>query len=594
MPLDQCERMLKTLIAYFGSDRNVCSRASVLRVPGFLHQKDPANAFMVRIHTVNHPEPYTFVQLQRAFPAAESRKQSTKRRYDKPEVVPEGQRDTEMTRFAGYRRQQGDDDEQLLAEMLKYNRERFDPPLTDAEVEKKHKHYCKAFEQGSNACIRKCTDMGNAERLIDQYGEDVCYIHAFKKWLIWDGQRWIMDDSGHIQRLAKATVRHIYTEAADIDDPIIRDAVAKHARNSEAAARLSAMSKLAESERPMAPEKLDADPWLLGVANGTINLRTGGLHAPRREDFITKQAGTAFDPAANCPLWLSFLDRIFEGDAEMLDYVQRIAGYALTGDTREQCLFVLHGSGANGKSVFLSVLHALLGDYAVTMFTQTIMTKAQTGANNDVAALRGARLAEGSEVEEGQRMAESSVKQMTGGDRIQARFLYGEFFEFIPQFKILLAANHKPRIRGDDYAIWRRIRLLPFAVTIPEGERDGDLTRRLLMELPGILNWAVAGCLKWQKDGLKTPRRVTDATNDYREEQDLIRQWMNDCCVVQQGAAAGAAALYQSYKEWAKDNDLKFPLSKKGLGMKLADLGFERVKSNGVIRYRGIGIAAYY
>jgi putative DNA primase/helicase len=275
----------------------------------------------------------------------------------------------------------------------------------------------------------------------------------------------------------------------------------------------------------------------------------------------------------------------------MVAYLQRIVGYTLTGQCTEQCLFFLHGPGANGKSVFVAVLQALLGDYAASTRTETLMVNNNTGgANNDVARLRGARVVTATETEAGQRWAESRIKQITGGDRISARFLYGEYFEYLPQFKLFVAGNHKPRIGGDDEAIWRRLKVLPFTVIIPEDERDPELTQRLLAELPGILNWAIEGCLLWQKNGLMTPKTVRQSTQLYREDQDVFRQWFADCCELRLDdpkTVASAADLHDSHTDWCKDAN-EMPLSRRELGFRLSDTGAKRVKRNGRKHYEGI------
>jgi putative DNA primase/helicase len=271
---------------------------------------------------------------------------------------------------------------------------------------------------------------------------------------------------------------------------------------------------------PVIPEHLDQDPWLFNVENGTIDLKTGELRPHERGALITKLAPVQYDREAECPTWWKFLMRIFNGNLALIEFLQKAVGYALTGSTREQCLFFLHGLGANGKSTLLEIIHTLLGDYAHRTSSETFLIKKSGGIPNDVAALRGARLVGAVEVESGRRLAEVLIKEMTGGDRISARFLHAEWFDFKPEFKIFLAANHKPVIRGTDHAIWRRIHLIPFNVQIPKPEQDRDLPEKLKAELPGILNWALEGCQMWQLYGLEPPAEVQAATQDYREEMD--------------------------------------------------------------------------
>jgi len=436
------------------------------------------------------------------------------------------------------------------------------------------------------------TDLGNGQRLVARHGDDLRYCYPWGKWLIYDGQRWAKDLTGEIERRAKETVRNIYAEAATIKDKDSRAAMADHAKRSESDSKRQAMINSARSEPgiPLLPDDLDRDPWLLNVLNGTIDLRTGQLRPHCRDDFITKLAPVHFDPKARCPLWWKFLGRILP--PEIVEFVQKAVGYALTGITREQCLFFLYGLGANGKSTFIKVIQAFLGDYATQTTSETFMVKRQGGQiSNDVADLRGARFVAAVEVESGRRMAEVLIKQMTGGDKIKARFLYSEYFEFDPEFKIFLAANHKPVIRGTDDAIWRRIPLVPFTIQIPIDERDLRLAEKLKAELPGILNWAIEGCLKWQDNGLALPQAVQEATQTYRQEMDNLAGFLAECCIIARGASAKAKDLYQAYTAWAEENGEKQPLNQRDFGMNLTERGFEGKRGTGgkAVRY-GIGL----
>jgi putative DNA primase/helicase len=279
------------------------------------------------------------------------------------------------------------------------------------------------------------------------------------------------------------------------------------------------------------------------------------------------------------------------GNLGLINFLQKILGYSLTGSTREQCLFFLYGLGANGKSTLLEVVQSLWGDYATRTSSETFLAKKPGGIPNDVAALRGARLAAAVEVEQGRRLAEVLVKEMTGGDTISARFMRAEWFSFKPQFKIFLATNHKPIIRGTDFAIWRRIRLIPFTVQIPKEEQDRDLPEKLRGELPGILNWAMAGCLQWRFGGLEPPKEVDDATQDYRAEMDVLGDFIAERCILDPGADATAAELYKSYTSWAEENGEKRPLTQRAFGMSLTERGFERGKGTGNKGIRlGIGV----
>jgi len=355
----------------------------------------------------------------------------------------------------------------------------------------------------------KHTDLGNAERLVAEHGEDLRYDHNRGRWLVWDSRRWADDDTGEAVRRAKATARGLWADLDAIEDEKDRREAAKHAARSESEGRIHAALGLAASEPGIAVrvDELDADPFALTCLNGTLDLRTGALRPHRRADLITKLVPVAHAPGASCPTWLAFLDRIMGGNHELIGFLRRAVGYSLTGVTREQVMFLLHASGSNGKTTLLEELRSLLGDYAQQTPSETLMAKRESAVPNDVARLRGARFVSAVETDEGRRLAEVMVKQITGGDTISARYMRAEWFEFTPQCKVWLATNHRPVIRGTDDAIWRRLRLVPFVVTIPEEERDKTLPDRLRDELPGVLAWAVQGCLEWRPKGSACPTR---------------------------------------------------------------------------------------
>lgn len=426
------------------------------------------------------------------------------------------------------------------------------------------------------------TDLGNARRLVALHGTNIRYCYPWGKWLVWDGRRWARDETGKLERLAKETVKSIYAEAAEIADEKYRQAVAQHALRTESEGRRKAMiaSAMSEPGVPILPEHLDRDPWLFNVLNGTLDLKTGKLRPHDRTDLLTKTASVDRDPIATCPNFLAFLERILPGP--IISFLQKALGYSMTGITREQVLFFLYGLGANGKSTLLEVIQALLGDYATQTSSDTFLVKPRGGAiPNDLAALKGARFVAAAEVEAGRRMAEVLIKQLTGGDKITARFLHGEFFEFKPTFKLWLSANHKPVIRGTDHAIWRRIRLLPFTVQIPKEEQDRELPEKLKAELPGILNWALAGCLQWQYGGLEPPEEVTSATQTYREEMDVMADFLAERCFLAPGASATAEELYSTYTKWSEDAGEKRPMSQRSFGMALTERGFQRRRGTG-------------
>ena len=425
-----------------------------------------------------------------------------------------------------------------------------------------------------NIIGEELTDLGNARRLVRRHGENLRYSNQ-TGWMFWDGRRWCKDDIGAVGRYAKDAVRAIYIEAADCLDKDMAERIATHATRSQSDSKIRAMIAQAKTEIEIVVrhEELDRDLWLLNALNGTLNLKTGELQPHKREDLITRLVPAVYDPDAQCPTWLKFLDRITGGNPDLISFLQRAVGYCLTGSTREQCFFVLYGTGANGKSTFLIAVLWLLADYAMQTRTETLLVKRGDQIPNDIARLAGARFVSAVETESGRTLAEGLVKQMTGGDRMTARFLHHEYFDFEPTFKLWLAVNHKPRVVGTDHAIWRRIRLIPFTVTIPESEQDPDLREKLKRELPGILAWAVTGCQLWQDHGLKAPDIIKAATQEYQKDSDVIASFIEECCNTRPDNKVGKAELYSAYTEWCKKSG-EYAASKKEFGMRLIEKNF--------------------
>lgn len=434
------------------------------------------------------------------------------------------------------------------------------------------------------------SDTGNAHRLLRRFGQDLLWSAA-GGWYVWTGRHWQRDDNNQAIRLAQETTRLIHRECVHLPSQEQQQARAKWAVRSQNRAQILGMLEMAAPHLAIRADEFDPNPWVLNVANGTIDLRDGDVTGHRREDRITRLIPIPYAPGARCPTWLRFLDEIFGAnpDAEacpgegLPGFLQRAVGYCLTGDTREQALFLLHGRGANGKSTLLEVLRALLGDYAQQTPTETFMTKDRAGGiPNDLARLAGARFVSAVESESGRRLAEGLIKQATGGDPITARFLHREYFEFQPQFKLWLATNHKPEIRGGDDGIWRRIRLIPFDVQFADPERaspgqpvkDRTLLSRLLdgAEMQGILYWAVQGCLEWQRTGLREPAEVLEATASYREEMDQLGDYIAERCELAPRYCIRAGELYRDYETWCQANGLS-PLSAKAFGARLTERG---------------------
>lgn len=438
-------------------------------------------------------------------------------------------------------------------------------------------------------------DIGNAQRLVSLFGENIRFCVERNSWTYFDGKRWRFDGAQIIlEGLAKQTARSLFADAACCDRDGDARAIAKFASASASAARIQAMIAMARSEPDMSIrlDEFDRDPMLLNCENGTIDLKTGQRRKHDRADFITKLSPVKYDPDADAPQFKRFLNRTFENNERVIGFMQRLAGYMLTGSVDERVMLIAHGPGANGKTVLQETLGAMLGDYAATASASTFMSNQRDNApRNDLAALRGIRLVKTSETGEGKRLDEPTVKLITGGDEITARFLYGEFFTYTPAFKVLLATNHKPEVRGTDLAIWDRIVLIPFTARIPEGERDPKLKDKLRAELPGILAWAVRGCLAWQEQGLNPPDEVRHATGEYRAEQDHMGEFIEDCCTVADGLSAGATPLFECYLDWCKASGVE-PLSQTAFGSRMTDRGFkaDRCKVTRRRIRRGIGL----
>jgi P4 family phage/plasmid primase-like protien len=418
------------------------------------------------------------------------------------------------------------------------------------------------------------SDYTNALAFVRDHGANLRYCYPWGKWLAWSGTHWDMDNAGQVIRWAKETVKRLARHAEDLDDLSAIGVLLKHVKASLSTPKLKALVENAQSELPLPvlPEDLDCDHWLLNATNGTVDLRTGVLQPHRREDLLTRCIPVAYDPHASCPTWDRFLARIMDGNTTLIQFLQRAVGYALTGVIREHILLILWGSGRNGKSTFLNTLRTLLGPYAMKAPSELLMVSNTDRHPTERADLLGKRLIAAIETEQGRRLAEVFVKEATGGDPIRARRMREDFWEFEPTHKVFLATNHKPVITGTDTAIWERIRLIPFTVTIPRQERDTTLPGKLLTELPGILAWAVRGCQEWQNSGLGEPEEVQHATADYKAEMDVVGQFIMECCLTGSNYRVKAAELYEAYTRWSGER----ADNQRTWGMALTERGFER------------------
>lgn len=407
------------------------------------------------------------------------------------------------------------------------------------------------------------TDTGNAQRMRDKFVGNIKYSFVHKKWYYWTGKVWTVDYTGEIKKLADSVVNDIKKEAFAEQDEDIQEAKLKWANKTASSRAKEAMIKECQhlDGIPVLPEEMDAYTDYLNVQNGIVNLRNGEL-MPHDSAFMMTKCGYAeYDNTSGKQpeLWLKFLDDVTNGDKDLQVYLQKCVGYSLSGSIREQCAFFLYGIGNNGKSTFIDTISELLGGYASNVQPETIMLRrnGDSGANSDIARLKSARFVTSEEPTEGVRLNEGLVKQLTGGGKVTCRFLYGDEFEYEPEFKIWIATNHKPVIRGTDVGIWRRIRLIPFEVNIPPEKVDKTLKYKLRKELPQIMKWAIDGCLLWQKEGLEPPQSVDKATKEYKAEMDLLAAFCEACIEIDyvHGDRIAATDLFSVYSNWAATNN---------------------------------------
>jgi putative DNA primase/helicase len=431
------------------------------------------------------------------------------------------------------------------------------------------------------------SELGNAERLIHHHGKNLKYCNELE-WLIWNGKQWEQDNKREIEKIASQTFRDLYR----VDD----ESVQKWAWKCEK--RSIRMNSILDA-RPLVSVKksqFDSHKFLFNCSNGVIDLKTGEFLPHERDYLFTKISEIEYEKKTDCPHWINFMESIFKNDDgstnyEIINFLQKAIGYTLTGDISEQVMFFLYGTGRNGKSTFINTIQTLLGDYGRQTNSDTFIKKKNDNAvNNDIARLDGARFVSAVESEEGQQLSESLVKQITGGEKISARFLRQEFFEFTPEFKVFFTTNHKPIVKGSDEGIWRRIRLIPFTVTIPKEKIDKELPKKLEKEMSGILKWAVDGCLKWQSEGLGEPESIKQATESYRDEMDILGPYLSERCIINPLAKVEAKNIFDDYKKWCFENG-EIELKNRAFYRQLETRGYK--KANGAknkVYFFGVGL----
>ena len=437
-------------------------------------------------------------------------------------------------------------------------------------------------------------DTGNAERLKDLFGDNIRFNYTSNSWMYYDGKRWKHDDTGRMKILADKVVENMKNEKLFLADGVDQEDMEKyryrHWKDSRNHNKKVNMMKECEHLLPVTNETFDNDFNLFNVQNGFINLIKGQLSEHERSNYFTKISNVEYTDKADCPKWDEFLDDIFLGNQELVRFIQRAVGYSLSGHTSEQVLFVLYGNGRNGKSVFLDILNEVFGNYSTNIQPQAIMaSKNNSDASPEIAKLDGARLVTTTEPNEGERFDEGLLKQLTGGDRVSARKLYENEFEFTPQFKLWMATNHKPYVRGRDEGIWRRFVIIPFDKQIPLHEIDRDLTKKLKRELPAIMRWCVDGFLEWQRIGLSEPAIIKEQRDEYRTEMDSISAFIEECCETDYKFKISASELFSAYDNLAKRNNQHKMTNVKFAAEMLKK--FERTTIKGKRYYRGLKIA---
>ena len=434
------------------------------------------------------------------------------------------------------------------------------------------------------------TDAGNALRLAFLHGGKLRWSPEIG-WLEYDGKRWQSTDDNCVAGYARDVPRNLLEEAAASDNPGIRSVLAEWALESEKASSIRAMVYLLKSEPGIrvSSDELDKDVWLLNTPTGTLDLRTQKISPHDAGDLLTRISGASFNPDATCPRWERFMLEIMDGDEEMVSYLQRFAGYCLTGDVREQNFLFCSGIGANGKSVFVELLASVLGDYASPLSPSALVVKHGDQSTNELAALRGCRLAYCAEIEAGKTLDAGLLKALTGGDSFRVRFLYREFFSLQPQLKMIYNANGQPRVRDNSYGFWRRCKHVPFNVSFPPERRDDRLREKLLQEKDGILNWMLDGLREWMRDGLKEPAIVSAATREYQDDQSVVRSFIDERTRRIPGHSIQLARLHESFLEWAKTNAER-PLSNKLLKREMEALGYNTHKGMAGVMVDDIGL----
>ena len=467
-------------------------------------------------------------------------------------------------------------------------------PFTDEELEAKIMKR-DGYEYGHSVSIEKLqdddkprmTDTWNAKQFSNMFQGKILWCDPWNTWLIFKEGRWQRDDELKTVDLAKQVAKSMYERASQIDDDNERKAFVKWTLRTESRQALMNMIELAKPDLSVRPELLDVDKYLLNLRNGTYDLRNDKLLSYSPEDRLTMMANVEYEPDAKCPKWIEFLNKIFAGDQDLIKFVQKALGYSLTGDTGEDCFFIVYGTGANGKTTFLNTIETVLGDYAAQSRAETFLSKDRDTIPSDLARLKGRRFVVATEFPEGKRIDEARIKSLTGRDELTVRELFGKWFQFKPQFKIWLGTNHKPVVRDNSVGFWRRVKLIPFEVQIPVNERIRNFEDILLQEASGILNWMLEGYNLWKNEGLGDTEKIREATAEYRDENDVLRDFLEERCIEDPNASISKKELYQAYVDWSTFNTEK-TLSKGTFLRLIEERGYKSYRSNKERGWKGI------
>jgi putative DNA primase/helicase len=510
-------------------------------------------------------------------------------------IIPEGTRNQTLTSRAGIMHRRNFSSEAIRVALKEENRKRCDPMLDESEI---HGIVNSILRYSPSENNYSQNDLGNAQRVAARHGDTLRHCSKLGGWFVWNGCNWERDNTKAVRRKIWDVSQRMKEEAEACADQKTREALSAWAYKSERDSIIKCTIRQLEAMPDIAVQEdaFDSNPWLFNLSNGILNLKTGRFAPHNPQAMLTQISSVEYDSNAQCPTWHNFLETVLGGSSELMEYLQEAVGYSLTGDTRERAIFLLYGSGKNGKSTFLEILMNLLGDYASKVPFASFMQQKHNQIPNDIARLRCTRFAYASESQPNQQLNSTMLKELTGRETLTARFLYSEHFEFVPQFKLWFATNNQPEVADHTDSIWDRLKLIPFTVRINENQEDRNLPQKLRGELPGILNWALEGCRKWQAKGrLEDPAVIQRATRQYRMDNDPVEGFLEDCCQFDNPAAmTTCSAVWEAYQSWVEHSDINHPASQKTLGIRLKEKGCQphRTRIDGSVQrcWKGISL----